>query len=81
MTIHEIIREYLEENHFDGLVNPDLECACAIDDLCPCESTGDCEPGHKEPCDYNERIAQGLEPECDGPCDWHMVHGPRKDPK
>lgn len=46
MTIEEIVKKYLMENGYDGLV--DDECGCCIDDLMPCDSeTKNCRPGYK----------------------------------
>jgi hypothetical protein len=57
-TIHEIVREYLEREGYDGLANPDLECGCFLDDLFPCGgdlcSVNECEAGHKVPNDQPE---------------------------
>jgi len=35
MTVHEIVKEYLETNGFDGLCND--ECGCSKNDLFPCD--------------------------------------------
>lgn len=46
MTVLEIIRDYLEENDFDGLAGDD--CGCSIDDLVPCCCEfEDCKPAYK----------------------------------
>ncbi len=64
MNVKEIIKAYLKENKFDGLVNQDGECACETEDLFPCcEEVGECEAGHKVKCD-------GIS--CGGECNWHM---------
>jgi len=48
MTVKEIIKAYLDEHGYDGLCNPDQECGCRKDDLCPFENVElDCQPGHK----------------------------------
>jgi hypothetical protein len=37
MNVKEIIETYLKENGYDGLQNyDDTDCACYLDDLCPC---------------------------------------------
>ncbi len=53
MTIIEIVAKYLIENGYDGLVNPDSECGCAIDDICPSLDSywGSCLPAYKVPAD------------------------------
>lgn len=57
MTLRDIVKKYLEDNGFDGLFCPD-ECACALDDLFPCdEPHDDCESGYKVPC----RCAEGCD--------------------
>ena len=37
MNLKEIVKEYLEKNEYDGLFNGDVECACSLDDLMPCD--------------------------------------------
>ena len=49
----DIIQEFLTLNGFDGLCNPDLECGCGKDELCPCspcESILTCRPAYKHIC-------------------------------
>lgn len=36
--VSDIVLDYLKSNDFDGLVNPDNECGCGVDDLAPCDS-------------------------------------------
>jgi len=44
-----IIREYLENNGFDGLFFPG-ECCCDLQDLIACnEYCAECQPGYKLP--------------------------------
>ncbi len=46
MNIEEIVEKYLKENKFDGLFNPDIECACSFEDFMPCgEPQRNCEAG------------------------------------
>lgn len=58
MTIEEIVKKYLADNGYDGLVMEDGECGCTLDDFQPCgEDFGGCEPAYKGPgipgeCDY-----------------------------
>lgn len=55
MTLIKIVKDYLEKNNYDGLYNPDAECACKKDDLMSCDSIGrDCLPGYLQP----EEIAE-----------------------
>lgn len=54
MTVKEIVEDYLKKHGYDGLYQEDLECACLIEDLFPCETVGDCLPGYKGPCDCGD---------------------------
>ncbi len=68
-TVKEIVRDYLNENEFDGLYQPG-ECACEKSDLAPCGETPlDCMVGYKIPPN-----------ECQGACgpDCHWGIGPKK---
>ncbi len=65
-TVKEIIRDYLNENEFDGLYQPG-ECACEKSDLAPCGETPlDCMVGYKIPCECEWDIG----------CTWDI--GPEK---
>lgn len=45
MEVADLVLNYLKKNNFDGLVNPDDECGCGIDNLAPCDSNCmGCEP-------------------------------------
>lgn len=47
----EIVAEWLKDKGFSGLINPDSECGCPLDDIAPCgEMQGDCEAGYKVMC-------------------------------
>jgi len=47
-TVIQIVKAHLIEHGFDGLVHPDAECGCLIDDLQPCsEDFSRCEPGYR----------------------------------
>lgn len=51
------IKDWLEDNGYEGLVDPDDECGCGIEGLMPCvnnDGIGDCEPGYKIPCTCGE---------------------------
>jgi hypothetical protein len=55
MTLLDILREGLVAHGFDGLYNVDGECACKLNDLCPCNSydgglSEECSPGYLNPC-------------------------------
>lgn len=56
MNVKGIVKEYLKNNKYDGLYNPDSDCACGIDDLYPCggEWIDKCEPGYQVPCDCGD---------------------------
>lgn len=55
MTVVEIIKEYLIKNEFDGIYNPDGECACDIEHLVECgEICDNCTVGYKTKCDCGE---------------------------
>lgn len=62
MTVKEIVKEYLKENGFHGLVHEDSECGCERGDLIPCcENMSECEPGYKVKCN------------CGDNCNWRMM--------
>ena len=47
MTVKDIIKQYLIDNGFDGLCNPDHDCACSIGELfCDYECRPDCQPAY-----------------------------------
>lgn len=60
MTVKEIVKKYLEENNFDGLVNRG-ECSCKKSDLMPC-------------CDNIEICEAGKIKQCNG-CDHYSESG------
>lgn len=64
-----MVAEYLKANGYDGLVEPDGECGCGIDDLMPCG--GDyamrCEAGYKVSCTCGEG------------CDFHIATGEKEE--
>jgi len=61
MDVNKIVLDFLKQNGYDGLYNPDSECACLVSDLAPCdEMTDSCEAGYKtdgctcgEECDFH----------------------------
>jgi len=43
-----IIKEWLEQNNYDGLCRPEDECECFLCDLVPCGADfSECVPGKK----------------------------------
>lgn len=52
MNVREIVQKYLVDNDYDGLFQPDGECACKSDDLFTClgEAVDECEAGHLVDC-------------------------------
>lgn len=50
MTVKDILKKWLTDNGYDGLVNPHGECGCEASDLVPCDSRCDtCQPAHRGP--------------------------------
>jgi len=48
MNLKSIIEEWLTDNGYDGLCNPDEECGCSFDDFMPCsEPSMECQAGNK----------------------------------
>jgi hypothetical protein len=67
-----IVREWLEDHGYDGLMNSEQGCCCLIDNLNACsEVFADCEPGKKcahDPgveCDYDKKEECQCEEEWD----------------
>ncbi len=62
MNIKDILIEFMKVNGFTSIVNPDIECGCGIDDLCPCDCIDieDCQFGYTKKCDLIK---------CDQECD------------
>lgn len=66
MNVKEMLQKALREMGADGLVNPDEECGCDIDDLAPCEclNLGECHAAKwvkpkKDDPDYLEEFEDG----------------------
>lgn len=67
----EMVRIYLEQNGFDGLVEKDARCACKLDDLmmvCDGEYAMECEAGHI--IRYKEEGCP-----CGEGCEYHILAG------
>ena len=55
MTVTEIVKNFLKENGFDGLVNINEDCGCVIDNLAPClNDISQCDAGYKVPRDCGD---------------------------
>ncbi len=55
MELKDIVKKYLDDNGYDGLLSEDAECACDKDDLFPCgEPSARCTAGYKITCDCGE---------------------------
>ena len=51
MDIGDIVKQYLEQNGFDGLVEQFGECGCEVSDLFPCGTPHEsCRAAYKIPC-------------------------------
>ena len=62
MNVEEIIKEYLKENKYDGLVSVHLECECELGDIAPCgDMRLDCNAGYNAPDDYNYKQGYNVE--------------------
>lgn len=47
MDIRDIVKAYLVTHGYDGLYEPDNDCACKLSDLMPCDQPmQSCRPGH-----------------------------------
>ena len=63
-----IVEKWLVDNGFDGLYEPEGECACRLSEtgIAPCGQIGhDCRPGHLiVPCPTPDN--------CGKSCEWHI---------
>jgi len=52
MALKEIIKKYLQDHGYDGLVNTSDDCGCSVDDLgpCGCINVYECEPAYRKTC-------------------------------
>lgn len=65
--VKEIISDYLKNNKYDGLFNPEGECACLSEDLQCCgEDFSECFPGIKKTFDQlNEKQKDSFPSDCE----------------
>lgn len=55
MTVQEIVENFLKENGYGGLCNPEGACGCELDDMMPCgDGSWDCEPAYRIKKDSKE---------------------------
>ena len=65
MTVRKIVEAFLKANGYDGLVNHDAECGCALGDgFVPCD-------GMMEKCNagyfcHHKKAGQDYQGECEG---------------
>ena len=66
MDVKQIVKEYLIEYDYSGLVSEENECGCELDDLFPCErdSIASCQPGYRHTC-----RGPGKEGDCEEECE------------
>lgn len=73
MDVLRIVENYLIDNGFDGLYEPEGECACRLSGIsgtgiAPCGQIGhDCRPGHLFACTTPGYCGKG--------CEWHIGDG------
>ena len=74
MDVKQIVKQWLEQNGYDGLYAPGC-CACLVTDFMPCgDACQDCEPGYKAPCDGEPNF-------CYGECGFHVTKDKPEDTK
>ena len=62
-TVEEIVKEYLEENGFDGLYNSNADCACKLDDLYPCGGIcTECTAGYLQQLEGDDFVIGEVDP-------------------
>lgn len=68
MNVQNIVFDWLASRGYDGLFNADIQCACRLEDLMPCDEPGiDCTAGYLVPCPGTASEV------CDGDCEFHIV--------
>lgn len=52
MDVRAMVEAALAQGGYDGLYNPDADCACARGELFPCQADGveQCHAGYIQPC-------------------------------
>ena len=70
IELRDIVKEWLHAHGYDGLFNPDIQCACVCEDLIPCDDflSPNCTAGYKWPCGEATEFCDG-----DGDCHWHIA--------
>lgn len=68
MNVKAMVKQWLEDNGYDGLYCDIGECGCSKDDLFPCyrEGIASCKPGYKEAC-TKDNCPEG------GGCAYHIT--------
>ena len=57
MELRGMVKNWLIENGYTGLVNTDVPCGCELEDLIPCGSpTPECAGGYKHKCDTCTKV-------------------------
>jgi len=50
ITVREIVKQWLKDNKYDGLVDYEIECGCTLEDFEPCGEIGsECTAAYKHP--------------------------------
>lgn len=60
ITCGTMIKEWLIKHSYDGLFNPDFDCACKLDDLMPClePNIHSCCAGYIDKCNCGDRCEE-----------------------
>ena len=69
MNILEIVKDWLEQNGYDGLCDPEMPCGCMLNDLMPCGTCNVsllfCVAGHRVDNEGSWLVFQGKAPQPD----------------
>ena len=61
----DMVKQWLRDEGYDGIYNPDGDCGCALEDFMPCiDEIHECKPGYKK---------MGCPPDCGLGCKFHIV--------